>query len=243
MSISCCPPFSMTTPTSPPWSTMVHCTTITTETGRTDRWTAVRWVKKLLTSSAVRYFFLCTVGQVQKFKPRYICNHHIRWQNTVCKYPLSLSLSLSLHLPNIKPSSIKPSSPCQVMTNINGNQDWKTCFTVGEVDLPTGYYFGFSATTGDLAGKFPPLPVPPLLPPPPLHAPLQSLCLTSSRSFSPTDNHDIITVRVYDIDEEDNDNKAEEVTIYLPQPSLSVHVDEISLSPPTGWLVNSDATC
>ncbi|XP_064382377.1 vesicular integral-membrane protein VIP36-like [Halichondria panicea] len=53
-----------------------------------------------------------------------------------------------------------------VMTNIDGNDDWKTCFVVNDVDLPTGYYFGATAATGDLA-----------------------------------DNHDIISVRVYDVDD------------------------------------------
>ncbi len=38
------------------------------------------------------------------------------------------------------------------MTNIVGNDDWKTCFVVNDVDLPTGYYFGATAATGDLAG-------------------------------------------------------------------------------------------
>ena len=44
----------------------------------------------------------------------------------------------------------------QVMTSIDGGGDaeWKSCFNVGDVDLPTGYYFGFSAATGDLAGMF-----------------------------------------------------------------------------------------
>jgi mannose-binding lectin 2 len=36
--------------------------------------------------------------------------------------------------------------------NINGGQEWHTCFMVSDVDLPTGYYFGFSAATGELAG-------------------------------------------------------------------------------------------
>ena len=62
--------------------------------------------------------------------------------------PLPLSLSLSLSLSPSPPSIC----PLQVMTNINGGQDWLTCFKVSEVDLPTGYYFGFSAATGDLAG-------------------------------------------------------------------------------------------
>jgi mannose-binding lectin 2 len=28
---------------------------------------------------------------------------------------------------------------------------WKECFSVKEIKLPTGYFFGISATTGDLS--------------------------------------------------------------------------------------------
>lgn len=38
------------------------------------------------------------------------------------------------------------------MTNINGGHSWEPCFVINDVDLPTGYYIGFTATTGDLAG-------------------------------------------------------------------------------------------
>ena len=40
----------------------------------------------------------------------------------------------------------------QVMTNMIGTNEWATCFVVNDVDLPTGYYFGVTAATGDLAG-------------------------------------------------------------------------------------------
>lgn len=82
------------------------------------------------------------------------------------------------------------------MTNINGNQNWDTCFMAGDVDLPTGYYFGFSAATGDLAGAV-------------------SLCLVCHTYLIwyllCTDNHDIITVRAYDVDVEDKKDPAAEV--------------------------------
>ncbi len=41
------------------------------------------------------------------------------------------------------------------MTNeIDGkNSQWKTCFSANDVDLPTGYHFGATAATGDLAGR------------------------------------------------------------------------------------------
>lgn len=38
-----------------------------------------------------------------------------------------------------------------VSTDIEGKQEWKECFSVEGVRLPTGYYFGASAATGDLA--------------------------------------------------------------------------------------------
>ena len=50
---------------------------------------------------------------------------------------------------------------------MDGTDDWNECFVVDNVNLPTGYYMGFSAATGELA-----------------------------------DNHDIISVRVFDVDKE-----------------------------------------
>jgi mannose-binding lectin 2 len=41
-----------------------------------------------------------------------------------------------------------------VMTNFDGSGTWTPCFLVNNVDLPTGYYFGFTAATGDLAGRY-----------------------------------------------------------------------------------------
>jgi len=38
-----------------------------------------------------------------------------------------------------------------VNTMIDGTGDWKECFTVKGVRLPTGYYFGVTAATGDLS--------------------------------------------------------------------------------------------
>jgi len=40
----------------------------------------------------------------------------------------------------------------QVFHNIEGDDNWAECFNAPNIDLPTGYYFGFSAATGDLAG-------------------------------------------------------------------------------------------
>lgn len=38
-----------------------------------------------------------------------------------------------------------------VATDIENRNDWKNCFTSTGVRLPTGYYFGASAETGDLS--------------------------------------------------------------------------------------------
>ena len=81
----------------------------------------------------------------------------------------------------------------QVITNTNGGGDWHTCFVVNDVDLPTGYYFGLSAATGELAGV------------------CVCVCVGEGRgnsmlffknciSLLPTDNHDIISVKVFDVD-------------------------------------------
>uniref|UniRef100_A0A090XAQ2 Putative lectin vip36 involved in the transport of glyco carrying high mannose-type glycans n=1 Tax=Ixodes ricinus TaxID=34613 RepID=A0A090XAQ2_IXORI len=52
-----------------------------------------------------------------------------------------------------------------VSTDIEGKNAWKECFTVKGVQLPTNYYFGASAVTGDLS-----------------------------------DNHDIISMKLFEID-------------------------------------------
>jgi len=38
-----------------------------------------------------------------------------------------------------------------VNTNIDGSDQWKECFTSKGVRLPTGYYFGVTAATGELS--------------------------------------------------------------------------------------------
>ncbi|XP_068156257.1 vesicular integral-membrane protein VIP36 isoform X1 [Drosophila tropicalis] len=38
-----------------------------------------------------------------------------------------------------------------VSTDLENKNEWKNCFVVTNVELPTGYYFGLSATTGDLS--------------------------------------------------------------------------------------------
>lgn len=39
------------------------------------------------------------------------------------------------------------------MTDAEDKNEWKNCFDVAGVRLPTGYYFGASAGTGDLSGE------------------------------------------------------------------------------------------
>ena len=38
-----------------------------------------------------------------------------------------------------------------VQTDIEGKNEWKECFSVGGVRLPTGYHLGITAATGDLS--------------------------------------------------------------------------------------------
>lgn len=41
----------------------------------------------------------------------------------------------------------------QVMVDVEGKNEWKECIDIGGVRLPTGYFFGASAATGDLSGE------------------------------------------------------------------------------------------
>ena len=38
-----------------------------------------------------------------------------------------------------------------VSTDFSNKAAWKECFSVKDIKLPTGYYIGISATTGDLS--------------------------------------------------------------------------------------------
>lgn len=37
--------------------------------------------------------------------------------------------------------------------DVDDKNEWKECIDIGGVRLPTGYYFGASAATGDLSGR------------------------------------------------------------------------------------------
>ncbi len=41
----------------------------------------------------------------------------------------------------------------KVQYDVDGDGRWSECFDVAGVELPTGYYLGLSAGTGDLAGQ------------------------------------------------------------------------------------------
>ena len=43
---------------------------------------------------------------------------------------------------------------CQVFVDVDNKNEWRDCFDVSGVKLPTGLYFGASAATGQLAGIY-----------------------------------------------------------------------------------------
>ncbi|XP_077296985.1 vesicular integral-membrane protein VIP36 [Arctopsyche grandis] len=72
-----------------------------------------------------------------------------------------------------------------VSTDLDGKSAWKECFSVKGVLLPTGYYFGVSATTGDLS-----------------------------------DNHDLLSVKMYELDYLDDPNNQEDRSKIVPSAEL-----------------------
>jgi lectin, mannose-binding 2 len=74
----------------------------------------------------------------------------------------------------------------QVSTDTENKNTWKECFSVDNVRLPTRYYLGFSAATGDLS-----------------------------------DNHDIISVKVYQLESE---RKVSKYIFFLAQPTVSQYI-------------------
>ncbi|OAD56508.1 VIP36-like protein [Eufriesea mexicana] len=68
-----------------------------------------------------------------------------------------------------------------VSTDFANKAAWKECFSVKDIKLPTGYYFGISATTGDLS-----------------------------------DNHDIISIRLFELDLPDDPEDQEDRSNILP---------------------------
>lgn len=68
-----------------------------------------------------------------------------------------------------------------VSTDFANKAAWKECFSVKDIKLPTGYYFGISATTGDLS-----------------------------------DNHDILSIRLFELDLPDDPRDQEDRSNILP---------------------------
>ncbi|XP_075232076.1 vesicular integral-membrane protein VIP36 [Lycorma delicatula] len=72
-----------------------------------------------------------------------------------------------------------------VSTDIENKAVWKECFVVKGIKLPTGYYFGVSAATGDLS-----------------------------------DNHDIMSIRLYELDMPGDVKDDEDRTNIIPSASF-----------------------
>ncbi|XP_032680107.1 vesicular integral-membrane protein VIP36 isoform X1 [Odontomachus brunneus] len=68
-----------------------------------------------------------------------------------------------------------------VSKDISNKAAWKECFSVKEIKLPTGYYIGISATTGDLS-----------------------------------DNHDILSIRLFELEVPDDLNDEEDRSQIVP---------------------------
>ncbi|KOX69869.1 Vesicular integral-membrane protein VIP36 [Melipona quadrifasciata] len=82
-----------------------------------------------------------------------------------------------------------------VSTDFSNKAAWKECFAVKDIKLPTGYYIGISATTGDLS-----------------------------------DNHDILSIRLFELDLPDDPRDQEDRSNILPSASYfdapREHVDD-----------------
>lgn len=86
-----------------------------------------------------------------------------------------------------------------VSTDFVNKAAWKECFSVKDIRLPTGYYFGMSATTGDLS-----------------------------------DNHDILSIRLFQLDLPDDDQDQEDRSNIVPSAAFydapREHMDDPKLS-------------
>jgi len=95
-----------------------------------------------------------------------------------------------------------------VSLDIDGKKGWKECFAVDGVHLPTNYYFGASATTGQLA-----------------------------------DNHDIISMKLYDITVDEAVTSDQDPSKIIPSADFFAsprdHIDDpdggYTLSRISGW--------
>lgn len=90
-----------------------------------------------------------------------------------------------------------------VSTDFANKAAWKECFSVKDIKLPTGYYFGISATTGDLS-----------------------------------DNHDILSIRLFELDLPNDPKDEEDRSNILPSAAFfespREHVDDPKQSAMSG---------
>lgn len=90
-----------------------------------------------------------------------------------------------------------------VSTDFANKAAWKECFSVKDIKLPTGYYFGISAATGDLS-----------------------------------DNHDILSIRLFELDLPDDPKDEEDRSNILPSAAFfespREHVDDPKQSAMSG---------
>lgn len=87
-----------------------------------------------------------------------------------------------------------------VSTDIDGLNKWAECFSIDNIHLPSHYYFGFSAATGQLS-----------------------------------DNHDIISVRTYQLDSTDERRNEDRKGIIPSAPTANMGSEETNTSRSKGW--------
>lgn len=113
-----------------------------------DTYLAIRYSKGRLT---VRNETLCFrwVAAVLHFQSHEISmNHKCEEQRKKHLCPLSLEASFGAALHDSRSAFV-----LQVMVDVDDRNEWKECIDIGGVRLPTGYFFGASAATGDLSGR------------------------------------------------------------------------------------------
>ncbi|CAF3691818.1 unnamed protein product [Adineta steineri] len=87
-----------------------------------------------------------------------------------------------------------------VSTDTEGTNTWTPCFTINKIHLPTNYYFGFTAATGQLS-----------------------------------DNHDIISVRTYRLDSNEQRQEENRNHIVPSGPIPMVSQANVTMSQITSW--------
>jgi len=87
-----------------------------------------------------------------------------------------------------------------VSTDIDGTNSWRECFSIDNILLPTHYYFGFSAATGELS-----------------------------------DNHDIISVRTYQLDSSEQRRTEDRKSIIPSAPSADMGTTDAVPTTSSTW--------